>query len=166
VGKLIALLAEEGDDVSNLEVPKEDSPEPKASEAKPEAAPPPPETKSAETSSEPNAHGRHPVHKRPLFPSVLRLLVDNSVSDADITKMKGTGVRGMLTKGDVLTFLGKASGPLGSFKPQAKETAAPVSATSEKKDAPKVRSLATPLEVTSNTLAVPRWTGYSHAHCQ
>lgn len=35
----------------------------------------------------------------------------------DPEKIEGTGVRGMLTKGDVLTFLGKASSPTGTFKP-------------------------------------------------
>jgi len=32
------------------------------------------------------------------------------------TDPTGTGVRGMLTKGDVLAYLGKASGPNGTFK--------------------------------------------------
>lgn len=50
----------------------------------------------------------------PLFPSVLRLLEENGISDAD--QIKGTGVRGMLTKGDVLAYLGKASGPMGTYK--------------------------------------------------
>jgi len=45
---------------------------------------------------------------------VHRLLLEHNVTNAD--KIKGTGVRGMITKGDVLTFLGKASGPLGTFK--------------------------------------------------
>ena len=53
---------------------------------------------------------------RPLFPSVLRLLQENNIEGPDADKIKGTGVRGMLTKGDVLTYLGKASGPLGSFQ--------------------------------------------------
>jgi hypothetical protein len=35
---------------------------------------------------------------------------------SDIKKIKGTGVRGMLTKGDVLAFFGKASTPTGTFK--------------------------------------------------
>lgn len=54
-------------------------------------------------------------HSRPLFPSVARLLHEHSVQDPE--KIKGTGVRGMLTKGDVLAFLGKASSPTGTFKP-------------------------------------------------
>jgi hypothetical protein len=42
------------------------------------------------------------------------LLHEHSVQDPE--KIKGTGVRGMLTKGDVLAFLGKASSPTGTFK--------------------------------------------------
>ena len=44
-----------------------------------------------------------------------RLLQQYGVQDPE--KIKGTGVRGMLTKGDVLAFLGKASSPTGTFKP-------------------------------------------------
>ena len=57
----------------------------------------------------------HISHSRPLFPSVARLLQGHGVQDPE--KIKGTGVRGMLTKGDVLAFLGKASSPTGTFKP-------------------------------------------------
>jgi hypothetical protein len=45
---------------------------------------------------------------------VARLLQVHDVQDPEI--IKGTGVRGMLTKGDVLAFLGKASSPTGTFK--------------------------------------------------
>lgn len=51
-----------------------------------------------------------------MFPSVSRLLSENNVSSQDASKIKGTGVRGMLTKGDVLTFLGVVEKPTGSFK--------------------------------------------------
>lgn len=43
-----------------------------------------------------------------------RLLQEYGVEDPE--KIKGTGLRGMLTKGDVLAFLGKASSPTGTFK--------------------------------------------------
>ncbi|KAI0345215.1 single hybrid motif-containing protein, partial [Trametopsis cervina] len=119
VGKLIALLAEEGDDISNLEIPKDDAESPKsepAPEVKSEQAPPSAvPDKTAETSSGPSSkpHGT-PSHSRPLLPSVLRILQEHGISDAN--KIKGTGVRGMITKGDALAFLGKASGPLGTYK--------------------------------------------------
>lgn len=57
----------------------------------------------------------HISHSRPLFPSVARLLQVYDIQDPE--KIKGTGVRGMLTKGDVLAFLGKASSPTGTFNP-------------------------------------------------
>ena len=61
-----------------------------------------------------NTVARNAEHSRPLFPSVHRLLLEHTVTNLE--NIKGTGVRGMLTKGDVLTFLGKASNPLGTFK--------------------------------------------------
>ncbi|EDR10881.1 uncharacterized protein LACBIDRAFT_232722, partial [Laccaria bicolor S238N-H82] len=117
VGQIIAFLAEEGDDISNIEVPKQ------------QAAPPTPRQEASSQSpavdssvqptpqpSEPPTLLSHalPSHSRPLFPSVHRLLLENNISDPG--KIPGTGVRGMITKGDVLTFLGKASGPNGTFK--------------------------------------------------
>ncbi|KAF7317907.1 Palmitoyltransferase [Mycena kentingensis (nom. inval.)] len=125
VGKVIALLAEEGDDISNLQPPKEEtSPRRKqqaseapATESKPQPSPAPAQT------PEPKAHSSHaPSHSRPLFPSVQRLLVEHNISKPE--DIKGTGVRGMLTKGDVLAFLGKASGPLGTYKESPPPTAA------------------------------------------
>ncbi|KAF5373186.1 hypothetical protein D9758_001559 [Tetrapyrgos nigripes] len=123
VGKVIALLAEEGDDISNLEAPKEEeAPKPAKQETASSSSTPPPPTSESKSSSsstptpQPQSHSNaHPKHSRPLFPSVYRLLAEYNITDAE--KIVGTGVRGMLTKGDVLTFLGKASGPLGTFKP-------------------------------------------------
>ncbi|OCH89080.1 single hybrid motif-containing protein [Obba rivulosa] len=116
VGKIIAILAEEGDDISNLQPPAEKE---KPSAPKQEAstsAPPPPAPVSNKQESVPSApRAAEPVqHARPLFPSVLRLLEEHGIADAG--KIKGTGVRGMLTKGDVLAFLGKASSPTGTYK--------------------------------------------------
>jgi hypothetical protein len=51
------------------------------------------------------------------------------------SEIKGTGVRGMLTKGDVLAFLGKASGPMGTYK----ETPPPMAQAQPKKEEYKVR---------------------------
>jgi pyruvate/2-oxoglutarate dehydrogenase complex dihydrolipoamide acyltransferase (E2) component len=115
VGKVIALLAEEGDDISNLEAPAE---EPIAPPPKTEVSPPPP---SATPPSDPptvSHHGILPEHSRPLFPSVHRLLLENNVSNAE--EIKGTGIRGMLTKGDVLAFIGKASSPTGTLMEEMK----------------------------------------------
>ncbi|KAI0042110.1 single hybrid motif-containing protein [Auriscalpium vulgare] len=115
VGRVIALLAEEGDDISNLEVPKEESQPASAPKVDAPAPPPPPPSQP----QKPKSH--KPVeHSRPLFPSVARLLAEHDVADPE--KIKGTGVRGMLTKGDVLAFLGKASSPTGTYKEEAKKT--------------------------------------------
>lgn len=146
VGKVIALLAEEGDDISNLEIPKEepDSAPPKS------ASPPPTESESQplpqSTSSSSSSSAPPTGHSRPLFPSVQRLLTENGISDG--SKITGTGIRGMLTKGDVLAFLGKASGPLGSYKEspspiqQAIESAGKAPKKEEKPlDGPAIRQL-------------------------
>ncbi len=131
VGKTIGLLAEEGDDISNLEVPADDpAPSPKASQPTPE--PPKAPTPSTPKSETPASAGHHvPHHSRPLFPSVLRLIQEHSISQGDVDKINGTGVRGMLTKGDVLTHLGLASGPSGTYR----ETPPPDVKTTTKTDA-------------------------------
>ena len=120
VGKTIALLAEEGDDISNLDVPEEttspgpqkgDKPSPPASETSPPLATP---VSTAQSKSE-HLH-KLPVHNRPLFPSVQRLVLENHLSTDDLKKISGTGVRGMLTKGDILAHIGRASSPWGTSK--------------------------------------------------
>lgn len=113
VGKTIALLTEEGDDISNLEVPKEDSPKTSKKEAAAEEKALEPSSSSSSSQPSPK-HDVHISSSRPLFPSVQRLLAENGIDDADT--IKGTGIRGMLTKGDVLAHLGKVSSPLGSYK--------------------------------------------------
>ncbi|KAG8894739.1 hypothetical protein FRC01_012782 [Tulasnella sp. 417] len=125
VGKVIALLAEEGDDISNLEVPKEDGASAAPAESQQaSSAPPPSSSQPSSSAPEPAAAAPkhegpyHPKSKHPIFPSVLRLLQEHNLStDVDSLGIKGTGVRGMLTKGDVLAYLGLAKGPMGTYKP-------------------------------------------------
>jgi len=94
-------------------------------------------------------------HSKPLFPSVLRLLVENGISDAD--KLKGTGRRGMLTKGDVLAHLGKASSPTGTYKETPKEAHTPIAPKEEKVlDGDAVRKLILAGLVKSTTPRVPK----------
>lgn len=138
VGKIIAMLAEEGDDISNVEVPKEDS-NPSEKESKPASSDKESKTTPSETNSKSNPQsssqtgastgaaapsssgssssnaGAHASFKGPLFPSVQRLIAENHIDQAE-SKIKGTGIRGMITKGDVLAFLGQAKTPTGSFK--------------------------------------------------
>ncbi|PFH52474.1 hypothetical protein AMATHDRAFT_57098 [Amanita thiersii Skay4041] len=116
VGKVIALLAEEGDDITNLEIPQDVRPTPAASHSTP--TPPPPQRSVQEQPKIEHSHSKTPSHSRPLFPSVHRLLVEYNIQKLDA--IKGTGVRGMLTKGDILAYLGKASSPTGTFKPEKK----------------------------------------------
>lgn len=148
VGKTIALLAEEGDDISNLEAPA-DEPAPSAQPSQPTSTPQasssassqPPPAVAKTTSAPPSSHHEIPKTARPLFPSVLRLIQEHGITQADVDKIKGTGVRGMLTKGDVLTYLGLASAPLGTFHetpaPDSK-TDAKTGAKAEKKEQPAV----------------------------
>ncbi|KAJ7065194.1 single hybrid motif-containing protein [Mycena amicta] len=115
VGKVIALLAEQGDDISNLQPPQEDVSPRRKQQPAPQTPASETSTTTAPSPAPPRAHSAHPpTHSRPLFPSVQRLLAENNISKP--SEINGTGVRGMLTKGDVLAFLGKASGPLGTYK--------------------------------------------------
>ncbi|KAH9939602.1 single hybrid motif-containing protein [Amylocystis lapponica] len=136
VGRPIALIAEEGDDISNLQAPPDAAPPPppRASVQDAQPAPPAPAPAPSPTPA-PQHEPVHPTHARPLFPSVLRLLAENGIGQADA--IAGTGVRGMLTKGDVLAYLGKASGPLGTFRePSAPERTERAAATPAKEPPP------------------------------
>ncbi|KAJ1030392.1 hypothetical protein NDA16_001301 [Ustilago loliicola] len=124
VGKTIAMLAEEGDDISNVQAPQDEAPAaaaPSSTDSSDKSAPEPSTQTAASTgsaaASTPGASSSNAHHhfKGPLFPSVQRLIAENNIEDAE-SKIKGTGVRGMITKGDVLAFLGKAKIPTGSFK--------------------------------------------------
>jgi pyruvate/2-oxoglutarate dehydrogenase complex dihydrolipoamide acyltransferase (E2) component len=116
VGQIIAVLAEEGDNISNIEVPKQQAapPKPKQEVSSQSPAVDTSIQPTPQPSESPTLLSHAPSHARPIFPSVHRLLLENNISDPG--KIPGTGVRGMITKGDVLTFLGKASGPNGTFK--------------------------------------------------
>ncbi len=145
VGKVIALLAEEGDDISNLEVPaeeqggeaqqqagakKEEEKEKGASKAaeqkkEQQQAAASGATSSSSASASPStstsapssSHGSSHSSSGAIFPSVARLLAEHHLSASDVSSGKGSGVRGMLTKGDVLAHLGLApGGPQGTLK--------------------------------------------------
>lgn len=123
---MIALLVEEGDDISNLEIPKESAAEPakpaEPKESKPKEDAPP----TNPASSGAPKHTSHIHVDGAMFPSVIRLLSEAGIED--YKKIKGTGVRGMLTKGDVLAFMGKASSPTGTYKQGGSSTVPPGSA--------------------------------------
>ncbi|PKI84048.1 dihydrolipoyllysine-residue acetyltransferase [Malassezia vespertilionis] len=113
VNTVIAMLAEEGDDISNIELPlpseaeqKEPAKEPakEAQETSPE-----PEQRDATHSS------HHFTFRHTQFPSAMRLIDEFGIQDAE-TKITGTGRHGMLTKGDVLAYAGKIKNPFGTAK--------------------------------------------------
>lgn len=120
VGEVIAVLAEEGDDLSQLEVPKDLSPKQEAipTQDAPKEEAPKEEAKqekseTTQTESDPKPH-RKIDHSKPMFPSVERLLQESSLSDEQVAKIKGTGRHGMLTQGDILAAEGKIKSPYGS----------------------------------------------------
>jgi pyruvate/2-oxoglutarate dehydrogenase complex dihydrolipoamide acyltransferase (E2) component len=163
VGQVIALLAEEGDDISNIEVPTDEpTPSKPVPAPKQEYAPAPPQTAPTPTPAPKVTH--HISHSRPLFPSVARLLQVYNVQDPE--QIKGTGVRGMLTKGDVLAFLGKASSPTGTFIPTQLMPGSEAPQKAEVK-VEKVRSInfyvipGTQL----NTMLATRWARNSSTYC-
>ncbi|WRT68576.1 uncharacterized protein IL334_005554 [Kwoniella shivajii] len=140
VGQVIAILAEEGDDLSSIKVPDDLSPpnhegssssasgssdtpkeEPKIEEKKVETKEEKPkrqeqESSSSSSSSSTNQKHEHKEikHSKPLLPSVSRLLQESNLTSEQISKLKGSGRHGMLTKGDVLVALGKIKTAFGS----------------------------------------------------
>ncbi|KAG8166076.1 hypothetical protein KVR01_004628 [Diaporthe batatas] len=114
VGTRIAVIAEEGDDISSLEIPPEDTPKqasaPKAPEKSSEPAPVPQEERTASEPAKHGARGGGKAQKQtyPLFPSIIQLLHQNGIDESKIHEIPATGPKGRLLKGDVLVYLGKA----------------------------------------------------------
>ncbi|KAG0326067.1 hypothetical protein BG004_003043, partial [Podila humilis] len=101
VNEAIALLAEEGDDLSKVEMPK--------SEAK--AAAPAPAKEKKDSTPAPKQESAHTPQtastpsSKLLSPAVAHLLLQHNITD--VTKIPSTGPKGRVLKGDVLAFLGK-----------------------------------------------------------
>jgi pyruvate/2-oxoglutarate dehydrogenase complex dihydrolipoamide acyltransferase (E2) component len=101
VGKTIAMLAERGDDLSAVEVPKEDDVVETASkeaEAKTNEI----QKSSYNSASEPSGEK---VHIGSHTPAVLRLLQEFWIEDPSV--IIPTGPQGRILKGDVLAYAGK-----------------------------------------------------------
>ncbi|TXT08846.1 hypothetical protein VHUM_02974 [Vanrija humicola] len=119
VGQVIAVLAEEGDDLSKIEVPSDVSPH-AAEIPKEDDTPAPAPAKAAEPApAAAPVEAAKPVHKEihsalPLFPSVSRLLAESSLTPEQISAIKGSGLHGRITKGDVLAAEGLVKSPFGS----------------------------------------------------
>ncbi|KAI1192496.1 hypothetical protein F5X97DRAFT_80095 [Nemania serpens] len=116
VGTRIGVIAETGDDISQLEIPADGKPAqassatkdapPKKKEEQKQAAEP--ERSSAQ--KQPRTPGeKAPPQKYPLYPSVAHLLKENGLSESAISEMTPTGPGGRLLKGDVLAYLGTVS---------------------------------------------------------
>ncbi|CDR45655.1 CYFA0S19e01464g1_1 [Cyberlindnera fabianii] len=118
VGTPIAVIAEPGDDLATLEMPKDSNSSAPSAAAKTEApkkeAPkkeaPKPEASKKETPKSPSVESGKADPKQTFFPSVASLLSENNISrDVAIEKIPATGPQGRLVKGDVLAYLGKIS---------------------------------------------------------
>ncbi|KAH6627812.1 hypothetical protein F5144DRAFT_285126 [Chaetomium tenue] len=112
VGTRIAVIAEEGDDISTLEIPADENPQAtKAAEAPKTQTPATPEPKSTPSAAPPKAASKpgQKTSKRtyPLLPSVEHLLKENGLDESAVGDITPTGPNGRLLKGDVLAFLGK-----------------------------------------------------------
>ncbi|KAJ0108599.1 pyruvate dehydrogenase protein x component [Diaporthe amygdali] len=114
VGSRIAVIAEEGDDISTLEIPADEAPKQasatKAPEKDSKSEPVPQEER---TTSEPATHGAKGSGKAqkqtyPLFPSIIQLLHENGIDESKVHEIPATGPKGRLLKGDVLVYVGKA----------------------------------------------------------
>lgn len=111
VGTRIAVIAEEGDDISTLQIPPDEGPKTQKAEA-PAAEPasastseptPTPSSSSASTKSS----GKVQKQTYPLYPSVATLLKVNGLDASVADSIPATGPNGRLLKGDVLAYLGK-----------------------------------------------------------
>jgi hypothetical protein len=113
VGTRIAVIAEEGDDISALQIPAEETAQAqKAAEAPktqtpatPEPESPPPSSAPPKATAKPGA--KSPKQSYPPLPSVLHLLKENGLDASALSGITPTGPNGRILKGDVLAFLGK-----------------------------------------------------------
>ncbi|EPY49722.1 pyruvate dehydrogenase X component [Schizosaccharomyces cryophilus OY26] len=97
VGKEIAIIAEEGDDLSKINLPDASSTTEKSENLKT-----PTEPSSLQTSSHADSSSSQST---PLLPSVAYLLHLHKIQDPSV--IPATGPRGRLLKGDVLSFIGE-----------------------------------------------------------
>ncbi|CAG8600220.1 4293_t:CDS:2 [Paraglomus brasilianum] len=148
VGSVIALTAEEDDDISNLEIPDT------AADA----------TKSTGNSASKKnltdaAHSKSGNQR--LSPAVAHLLLSNGITDT--AKIATTGPKGRLLKGDVLAYMGKIKPPPATKSMTPAEVAAAKTQSSDsKKHVSKAKTTPSPLpESTDKTISEMRKTGAS-----
>ncbi|KAI0202739.1 hypothetical protein F4808DRAFT_57399 [Astrocystis sublimbata] len=113
VGARIAVLAEPGDDISQLEIPADAKPAPDAKKDAPKEKGEPKQAATSEqtsTQKQPRKSGeKAPPQKYPLYPSVAHLIKENGLDESAISDMTPTGPAGRLLKGDVLAYLGSVT---------------------------------------------------------
>ncbi|KAI1500441.1 hypothetical protein F5X99DRAFT_385990 [Biscogniauxia marginata] len=112
VGTRIGVLAEPGDDISQLAIPADEKPAPK--EAKKEAPKEEsqqiaPEKESSEQKQPKKPGQKAPPQTYPLYPSVEHLIKEHKLDESAVSEMTPTGPGGRLLKGDVLAYLGSVS---------------------------------------------------------
>ncbi|KAL8370468.1 hypothetical protein RB595_000711 [Gaeumannomyces hyphopodioides] len=114
VGARIAVLAEEGDDISALEIPPDESAAKETPQKQPksEASSQPPQPSDA-TPGQPAAEAtkKAPSGKPsrviyPLLPSVAQLVKEKGIGESAVAQIVPTGPNGRLLKGDILAHLG------------------------------------------------------------
>lgn len=118
VGARIAVLAEDGDDISALEIPPDETAaakETRQKQPKSEASAPSPQRSEATTPAQPAAEeaatkkapsGRPSRVIYPLLPSVAQLVREKGIDESAVAQIVPTGPNGRLLKGDVLAHLG------------------------------------------------------------
>ncbi|KAI1175997.1 hypothetical protein F4777DRAFT_548101 [Nemania sp. FL0916] len=113
VGTRIGVIAEPGDDISQLEIPAEGKPVQAAQKDAPAEKEEPNQAASPAQSDAPKppkkSGEKAPPQKYPLYPSVAHLLKENGLNESAIADMTPTGPGGRLLKGDVLAYLGSVS---------------------------------------------------------
>ncbi|KAK3824637.1 MAG: MGC86218 protein-like protein [Benniella sp.] len=100
VNEIIALLAEEGDDLSKIEIPKSNAAPKSEAPAKVEK-----QTQAPKQESQHQQQTASTPSSKLLSPAVAHLLLQHHITD--VTKIPSTGPKGRVLKGDVLAFLGK-----------------------------------------------------------
>ncbi|KAI3336901.1 mitochondrial pyruvate dehydrogenase protein x component-like protein [Xylariaceae sp. AK1471] len=109
VGTRIGVIAEPGDDISQLEIPAdEQSAQKETKKEEPKQATPSDQAAGGQKQPK-KSGGKAPPQKYPLYPSVAHLVKENKLDESAISEMTPTGPGGRLLKGDVLAYLGSVS---------------------------------------------------------
>ncbi|OTB08602.1 hypothetical protein M426DRAFT_316616 [Hypoxylon sp. CI-4A] len=111
VGTRIGVVAESGDDISQLELPADEKPaqtEAKKDESSPQQGSQ--EAASEKKASPPKRTGeKAPPQKYPFYPSVEHLIKEHNLDESAVSEIIPTGPAGRLLKGDVLAYLGSVA---------------------------------------------------------